>query len=1038
MRLSLLSLVALTVNACQCGPTIIEYRYAEARVLVSENDVLVESDTLTFAAAPGQVSKKRFLIVNVGMIGMIIEGVKATSGALVQLDATRLPGTAFEVGSIAGITVEPGDSVELPVTFLPGASGTTQTATLELALDLRNGRKEKRTLTLVGRTFRSDCATISQGADLDLGRLAVGESADGLIVLRNDTNEARTLVISPTGARSNTITLASTNDLVLPPNTTQTLAVRYAPTDARAEEVVFLLKSPDGCADQLLRIRGESVPFGMSFEPSPVDFSAVEPPGFVERTITFRNHTSQPVTLSDLATMAPFSFVGASSVVLPAGARTASGWSDGVLTLTLRFSPRTLGFSPGQLSGRSSLRGQASFVAPLRGLGGTRRLCIDSPLEFGKVPYFAGSSSLATRTLRLRSCGSLPVSLTPPFDVSPANVETGLGELCVGDFDLSTSTCQGTLPPASLMPLPPGAVLSLPVQVRLANPSAAANGLKEWNVAFGSDDTGATTTTVRVTAQPVVVPPCNFSVTPAAVKFATLAPGESAVSVAPVQVCNISPATTADTCLIHSFHVAGAGFSAPSMPGGVVELAPQQCLAFSVHAEATLPEGGKAGVLGFSVSDPIRPRVTIPLSMEVGSTCLAIAPIDFGTVAPGCRAAPRNFGIVNRCARPVVVTNEFLVGGTVAGGTANCPGSTACSLFSLPAPLGTSCSSGSCIAPGYTVAQARFSNLGPPGVSVGWYRLETLEPQQRSYWLRLSGAGAAMAETTDTFGPPPDKADVLLVVDRTQSDQTAFAQNVTSFLSSAESRAVDWQVGVTIAEADSCTSSPCMAGEFLPVPGTQGRIVKSTQPQAAQQLAATIQSVGNRGSSIEKCLEPAIEALSTRLRSGVNAPFLRDDASLGVVCMTRSSEQSAMTTAHATVLLEALTGDSRSGRLSWNVITPVQPAPMGCVAETSSSTLSSHAEAAMALHGVNVDSCSIDWPSALSSVGARAFGVRDTFFLRGTPMSSSGMTVKQRGVPLPATAWRYDAASNAVVITNPAFLPITGAALDVTYPLTCL
>lgn len=1030
MRALLMVMVVLS-SACRCGPTIEEPVLGEVRLVAEVDGVLVESDALSLIASPGQSVAGRFGIINVGRNNLVVESLTA-AGPLVQVGPTRLPGMVFELASVEGVDVQPGDSVMVPVTFHAGpVGGTTQAALLDLRFSRVLPGMESLPFTLVGRTFRTDCATITKGAALELGRVAVGESVSDVVVLRNDTSEVRTLNVSAVGNASNAITLGSAVSVVLQPNTSQSLDVHFAPTDAREEDLAFLLNSPDGCADQLVRIRGKSVSPGLTFEPSPVDFGAIEPPGTVERTVTVRNHTSQAATLSDLAVTDSFSLVTPGPFIVPAGTSATDGrWSDGVLTLTLRFSPLTLGPSTGQLSGRTSFVAQSNFTVPLRGLGGSRRLCIDSPVEFGKVPYFAGSSSVATRSLRLRSCGSLPVTLTLPFIISTVNLETSAGELCVGELDRSTNTCTNRLPPEALTSLQPGALLELPVHVLLANSRAATNGLKEWDVAFGSDDTSVATTTVRVTAQPVTVPPCSFAVTPSVVKFATLSPGTSAVSVNPVQVCNVAPLTaTGSICLVHSFQVSGAGFSAPSMPPGVVELAPQQCVSFDVHANATLPEGVKRGAIELSVSEPIRPRVSVPLSMEVGSTCLAIAPLDFGTVAPGCRTSTRNLGIVNRCSQPVAVTSSFLASGFVSPGVGSCTGSTACPLFAPSSPVGAS------IPPGLTQLRFDFPNLGPAGVSVGWFRIETLEPQQRSYLVRLSGSGAVMAETTDTFGPPPAKADVLLVVDGTQSYQSAFAQNVSAFLSSATSRGVDWQAGVTIAEDDSlpdggCTSAACTTGELLPIPGTQGRLVSSTQTGAAQQLAATVQAVGSRGSAIEKCLQPAIAAMK--------APFLRDDASVGVVCMTKASEQSSLSIGHATVLLESLTGDLRTGRLSWNVITPVDPAPMGCLADPDPRSQTPHALAASTFHGLNVDACSIDWPSALTSVGARAFGLRDTFFLRGTPMSSSGMTVKQNGVSLPATAWRYDAASNAVVVTDPAYLPVAGAGLDISYPLTCL
>ncbi|MDP1921369.1 MAG: hypothetical protein Q8L14_34330 [Myxococcales bacterium] len=142
----------MLVLVCACpGPIIEEPQRAEARVLVELDGVHVESDTLSFMGAAGARVTKSFILVNVGRIPLIIEGVPSSSGALVQLDATPLADAAFEISSIGGIELQPGEAVEFPVTFRPSVSGTTQTAVIEVAFDLRNGLKERRPLTLVGR-----------------------------------------------------------------------------------------------------------------------------------------------------------------------------------------------------------------------------------------------------------------------------------------------------------------------------------------------------------------------------------------------------------------------------------------------------------------------------------------------------------------------------------------------------------------------------------------------------------------------------------------------------------------------------------------------------------------------------------------------------------------------------------------------------------------------------------------------------------------------------------------------------------------------
>lgn len=121
-------------------------------MLVELDGVHVESDTLSFVGAPGARVTKSFILVNVGRIPLIIEGVPSSSGALVQRDATPVPDAAFELSSIGGTELQPGESVEFPVTFRGGAIGTMQTAVIEVAFSLGARLKERRPLTLVGRS----------------------------------------------------------------------------------------------------------------------------------------------------------------------------------------------------------------------------------------------------------------------------------------------------------------------------------------------------------------------------------------------------------------------------------------------------------------------------------------------------------------------------------------------------------------------------------------------------------------------------------------------------------------------------------------------------------------------------------------------------------------------------------------------------------------------------------------------------------------------------------------------------------------------
>lgn len=121
-----------------------------------------------------------------------------------------------------------------------------------------------------------------------------------------------------------------------------------------------------------------------------------------------------------------------------------------------------------------------------------------------------------------------------------------------------TNTCTDDLPatgagsynPAvGMEALGGSATLDIPIRVTPANTRVGASGNKEWEITFFSNDPDEPEVRLTVTARPVTLPPCNFSVRPTSLDFGVVTlPFSKHLT---FQVCNLAPAiATGDRCLV--------------------------------------------------------------------------------------------------------------------------------------------------------------------------------------------------------------------------------------------------------------------------------------------------------------------------------------------------------------------------------------------------------------------------------------------------------------------------------------------------------
>ncbi len=416
----------------------------------------------------------------------------------------------------------------------------------------------------------------------------------------------------------------------------------------------------------------------LSWTPTTLDFGYVQPGLTVTAGVTFTNQAFRVVELSGLTiregatpstiyrvTMANIGDLTRLSI--PAATRNAqtNAVIPGTATVTLSFRPVVLGPRGAMLSGSSDVPAQPTFNIPLSGTGGGPDIDLESPntLDFGRIAFFAGNSS-ATRRVTLRNVGTRPtppearanlklgVMGAPPYwSVIAKNAESSLSEICVGRFDLGNGTCIDDLPstgPGSYNPaigLEASATLDIPIRITPANTRVGASGNKEWEITFFSNDPDEPEVRVTVTARPVTLPPCNFTVTPTSLNFGSVTPPFSRDLT--FQVCNTAPlAATGDRCLVTNLEMGTGSDAMFSLPVGAPlerELAPQECTTVLTRAwpQRALPATPTTvtGSVTFSISSTqgSQPRVQL--------TAMLAAAVCTSGVAMSCNDEPVDGGL---------------------------------------------------------------------------------------------------------------------------------------------------------------------------------------------------------------------------------------------------------------------------------------------------------------------------------------------------------------------------------------------------------
>ncbi|MDP3500516.1 MAG: hypothetical protein Q8S33_09290 [Myxococcales bacterium] len=1097
--------------------------YGEPRLLIETDGVNVATTELDFGTVPMTKRVTRVITLsNVGRSALRLEGfAKEGSGPAVQLGMA-----VVEPDPVFGIDFEPidlpvGESRELTFFFHPPEDPTQVTVahevTLKLTLPNADPMAPPTLLTLKGTALRGEC---DFPARIDFGAVATGDTFTIVEALKNRRATESFPRVDEVVSADMVFSLSSDSprgEFSLAPGRDKNVTFQFAPTESRDYFATIKVLPADGCPEVNVRLVGSGVANVLSWTPTTLDFGYVQPSLTVTGDVTFSNQSFKAIELSALTTreganpsniyrVTAANMGDLTKLTIPAASRNAATNTivPGTAKVTLSFRPVLLGARQGTFNGSTDARNQPSFTIPLRGIGGGPDIDIQpaNTLNFGRIAYFAGNTSSATRRVTLRNVGTRP---TPPdpranlklgvmgagrpyWTVTAKNAESSLSEICVGRFDTMTNACTDDLPatgPGSYNPAVgieasgAAATLDIPIRIAPANTTVGASGNKEWEVTFFSNDPDEPEVRLTVTARPVTLPPCNYTVTPLSLNFGVVTPPSTKDLT--FQVCNVAPATaTGDICLVTNLDLGTGSDAMFSLPAGALqerELAPQECMTVQTRAwpQGALPNTPTVvnGSVTFSISDPTpgRSQPVVQLTATLAPSCLVISPgtLDFGTVQQACNSPDRSFTVYNACPQPVRWVGASLIaaGDTAMAGTMNCTGSTACQEFNVVNQPATAAlptcmvggSAGPCLNQGGSPLsfQLKYRPLNI-GTDSGAYRIQVVQGgQQVDYVVTLTGRGDTMGFNTDTFRQDSrPKADILLVVDTSCSmsdEQQALAANFNSFIQYAITSQVDFQIGLTTSyytasfsggvapeAGDLCRTDSTVTSGNQCAGGTGPKII-TPSTMNLQTTFAQLVNKGTSGSGSESCVEPAVRALTAPKITdpAVNGGFLRPDAVLAVVCVTDESEQADLPVSLYVNQMLNIKGAQRANLFSYNVIGPFTAVGPGCADDQGGK----HAALVTQTNGIREEICTPNWATALENIGKGAFGFRTTFFLNGTPAAGNMVDVAIDGQALPPTdargarVWRYDSAINAVVF-EPLYVPEPGKTLSISYRVACL
>ncbi len=946
----------------------------------------------------------------------------------------------FGTGLTPGTAVPAAEAVSFTVDFKPFDVGS-KSGTLLIHTD----SAAVSTLTLNMKGIGIDVSVEVAPQLVDFGYVVVGTSGTKAITLTNSAGPA--LRVTPSAVRGTAAQFFSVDSLApftVSPGGTAQIEASYAPLAPKQpgtdDTAYFTLSLSTGEA-VVITLQGQAVVTGLLISPVPLDFSFVQQNQ--ERTIPLHilNVGNVQISIDSVDVQS-----AAQGFALAAGTpQTASLSSGQSLDLDVTFTPPAGGHYVGSLQVTSN-DNLGQQTVPLEGYGGGAAISsVPSAVDFGLVP------TTVTAVLPV-ICTNTGTDVWAGGQVDP------VGELLLGaGFEIRGNGAFGaSIDPGSPQgPLLPGQSVQVDV--------AYTPTMEEVDSATLTIRSNVTTPpappVLQLTGQGISEGKCSYDLTPDSLYWGQVSPGGD-VYTQSFTITNLGP----NECLVNGIALIPGSDPAFSMTNVVSQRlsAPGSGGAFPTSLEVPVsfaPDvgGSYSGTVGFTISDPARPSVRVPLSGTGTESCFLLKPseLNFGVVGLSaghyCVSSERSITAVNGCATPVNVTaitwssaSPFSLTNTIAFPLTLQPGASSSPLLIGFAP---------------TAAGTYFAGA----------QVQT-DLDSASFGLFLRGSASTSNTQTDTFSGSQGMTDILWVMDTDDDDveRSFVAQAASDFITQLDNNGVDFQMAVTT--ADSCGQNPppgnAEGGRILPCPGCKldastPTIITSADSNADDELAALL-AIGTEASSCnidEEFFEATYEALVSGVGATYNKAnnFVRPGASLAVIVVNGDNEDDNSRTEtpqwYASQFL-AIKGLDHPELFSWSYIDPTEFGAAG--GHQPFNTLPQRLASMLSLvGGVAIDTTQNDWEQGIGDLWDQLRAARTQFTLSGSPDPSTIQVYldgpppgqvgpgQSPGVLLPATDpnqswnWSYEASTNQVVINPDSISLISTDTLYVAYTLAC-
>lgn len=406
--------------------------------------------------------------ITVSSNNLNFNNVRVGQSSVLPLTITNNGTVSFEITNITGVvapfsivtpptlphTLTAGQSLDLTIMFAPTQSGGF-TGQMNIQTNI-SGLTQ--TVNLLG-TGTAPVLSVTP-TSIDFGAITAGTNSNLTATLSNTGNETLTVnTLSVTGTGFSLV--GATTPINITPNNSQTITVRFSPTDVVSYSGSLTIQSNGG--NQTVSLSGQGAGGRVTLSPEQIDFGAVATGSSKTVTLTVTNTGNAPMNITGITSPSlPFSvsYTGAPPIQLLSGTS---------YTILVKFSPTTATnynssfvVQTNAINGNQTVNLQGEGVAPAISI-------TPSPITFTNTTVGQSQSM----NLVIKNNGTLPVT--------------------INSFDSPVAPFSITNLPTTPYSLAPGSTLNLVVKF---SPTTAGSFSSSLGILF---DYATTPTNVNIT-----------------------------------------------------------------------------------------------------------------------------------------------------------------------------------------------------------------------------------------------------------------------------------------------------------------------------------------------------------------------------------------------------------------------------------------------------------------------------------------------------------------------------------------------------------